>query len=130
MAAVETVTIEPDEAGMRLDRWFKAHYPDLSFTHLQKLLRSGQVRVDGGRVKSSTRLEPGQAVRVPPLVRDSAPAETGDNDVSLSSETGEEDRPKGRGGAAARTGKAAGTQKGKRLSDADFLRSIILHEDD
>src|SRR6185295_13277926 len=68
-AAVETRTIEPDEAGMRLDRWFKAHYPDLSFTHLQKLLRSGQVRVDGGRAKSSTRLEPGQAVRVPPMER-------------------------------------------------------------
>ena len=52
---------------MRLDRWFKTHFPDLAFGHLQKLLRSGQVRVDGGRVKTSTRLEPGQAVRIPPL---------------------------------------------------------------
>ena len=68
MPALKTRTVEPDEAGMRLDRWFKAHFPDLSFGHLQKLLRSGQVRVDGGRVKTSTRLEPGQAVRVPPLV--------------------------------------------------------------
>ena len=67
MTGNETLTVEPDEAGMRLDRWFKAHYPELSFGHLQKLLRSGQVRVDGGRVKTNTRLEPGQAVRVPPL---------------------------------------------------------------
>ena len=47
---------------MRLDRWFKTHFPDLAFGHLQKLMRSGQVRVDGGRVKTNTRLEPGQAV--------------------------------------------------------------------
>src|SRR5436190_11687362 len=68
MIGNETLTVDKDEAGMRLDRWFKAHYPDLTFAHLQKLLRSGQVRVDGGRVKSSTRLAPGQAVRVPPLM--------------------------------------------------------------
>lgn len=52
---------------MRLDRWFKAHFPDLSFGHLQKLLRSGQVRVDGGRVRTNTRLASGQSVRIPPL---------------------------------------------------------------
>src|SRR4051794_24867905 len=67
MATLETRTVEPDEAGMRLDRWFKSHYPELSFGHLQKLLRSGQIRVDGGRVKTNARLAPGQAVRVPPL---------------------------------------------------------------
>ena len=49
---------------MRLDRWFKAHYPGLGFGHLQKLLRSGQVRVDGGRAKADTRVNPGQTVRV------------------------------------------------------------------
>ena len=52
---------------MRLDRWFKSHYPGLGFGHLQKLLRSGQVRVDGARAKSDTRIEPGQMIRVPPL---------------------------------------------------------------
>ena len=52
---------------MRLDRWFKSHFPGLSFGHLQKLLRSGQVRIDGGRAKSDTRIEPGQMIRVPPL---------------------------------------------------------------
>jgi 23S rRNA pseudouridine955/2504/2580 synthase len=67
MAGVEQITVQKDEQGMRLDRWFKVHYPGLGFGHLQKLLRSGQVRIDGGRAKSDTRLEPGQSVRVPPL---------------------------------------------------------------
>lgn len=67
MASVETRTVERDEAGMRLDRWFKAHFPGLGFGHLQKLLRSGQIRVDGARAKTNVRLEPGQSIRVPPL---------------------------------------------------------------
>jgi 23S rRNA pseudouridine955/2504/2580 synthase len=67
MAGVQLKTIDPDEAGMRLDRWFKTHFPGLGFGQLQKLLRSGQIRVDGGRVKSDTRVQPGQTVRVPPL---------------------------------------------------------------
>lgn len=56
---------------MRLDRWFKVHYPGLGFGHLQKLLRSGQIRVDGSRAKSDTRLLAGQSVRIPPLPVDS-----------------------------------------------------------
>ncbi len=60
------VRVRP-QAGMRLDRWFKTHFPGLGFGHLQKLLRSGQVRVDGGRAKADTRVEPGQVIRVPPL---------------------------------------------------------------
>jgi len=58
--------IEAEEAGQRLDRWFHRHYPQLSHGHLQRLLRSGQVRVDGRRVKSGHRLEAGQQVRIPP----------------------------------------------------------------
>lgn len=67
MAGVEQIKVEAGEAGMRLDRWFKTHYPGLGFSHLQKLLRSGQVRVDGGRAKADTRIQPGQSIRVPPL---------------------------------------------------------------
>ena len=67
MAGVEQITVEAGEAGMRLDRWFKTHFPGLGFGHLQKLLRSGQVRVDGGRATADTRVEPGQVIRVPPL---------------------------------------------------------------
>ncbi len=55
---------------MRLDRWFKAHYPGLGFGQLQKLLRTGQVRLDGARAKADTRVQPGQVVRVPPLATD------------------------------------------------------------
>ncbi len=69
MSAVELHEVGPDESGMRLDRWFRQHYPALGHVQLQKLLRSGQVRVDGGRVKASSRLEAGQRVRVPPPVR-------------------------------------------------------------
>ena len=57
---------------MRLDRWFKAHYAGLGFGHLQKLLRSGQVRINGGRAKSDTRIEAGQSIRIPPLEIDKA----------------------------------------------------------
>ncbi len=54
MAGVEQITVGKDEQGMRLDRWFKVHFPGLGFGHLQKLLRSGQIRVDGGRVKADS----------------------------------------------------------------------------
>jgi len=64
---VENRSVSDGEDGMRLDRWFKTHHPDLPHSRLEKLLRTGQVRVGGGRVKASTRLEAGQVVRVPPL---------------------------------------------------------------
>ena len=67
MSAVETRTVTADEAEIRLDRWFKRHFPEVTHGHLQKLLRTGQVRVDGKRADASTRLAPGQAIRVPPL---------------------------------------------------------------
>ena len=73
MATVETITVGEDEAGMRLDRWFKQHYPGLSFVALQKLLRSGQIRLDGKRVETSDRVAVGQMVRVPPLAVDAKP---------------------------------------------------------
>ncbi len=67
MSGVQTVTVTEGDADMRLDRWFKQHYPALAFGRLQKLVRTGQVRVDGKRAKTSQRLEPGQQVRVPPM---------------------------------------------------------------
>jgi 23S rRNA pseudouridine955/2504/2580 synthase len=60
-------TVSEDEADVRLDRWFRRHFPALGQGALQKLCRTGQVRVDGQRVEASTRLAPGQAVRVPPM---------------------------------------------------------------
>ena len=61
-----TALVEQDEAGLRLDRWFKRHYPALAHGPLEKLLRTGQVRVDGKRAHAGDRLEPGQAIRIPP----------------------------------------------------------------
>ena len=68
-APVETIKVARDEAGMRLDRWFRVHFPDVGHVYLQKLLRTGQVRVDSRRVEANARLEAGAEVRVPRIVR-------------------------------------------------------------
>jgi 23S rRNA pseudouridine955/2504/2580 synthase len=65
--SVQTFEVGEDEEGMRLDRWFKRRMPMLSLSHLNKIVRTGEVRVDGERVKTATRLAKGQSVRVPPL---------------------------------------------------------------
>src|SRR5438874_1773033 len=65
---VQTRAVTGDEAGLRLDRWFQRHFPELSHGALQKLLRTGQVRLDGKRVEGRDRIEPGQTVRLPPGV--------------------------------------------------------------
>ena len=76
---VQTVTVTPDESGMRVDRFFEARFPGLSFSHIQRIIRKGEVRVNGKRTQPKARLEKGQAVRIPPLKteasspRDNAP---------------------------------------------------------
>ncbi len=67
MSGVVTLTVSEDEDGMRLDRWFAVHYPGLPFGRVQKLIRTGQVRIDKGRAQTSSRLAAGQQVRVPPV---------------------------------------------------------------
>jgi 23S rRNA pseudouridine955/2504/2580 synthase len=74
VSRVRSLTVTDDEAGLRLDRWFRRHFAALSHSRLEKLLRTGQVRIDGKRVKAGTRLSPGQAVRVPPNVAGEMPA--------------------------------------------------------
>lgn len=76
MSKVQSVTVPDGDDGLRLDRWFKRRYPDLTHGRLEKLLRTGQVRVDGARVKASHRIAPGQVIRVPPLKDAPVPAET------------------------------------------------------
>ncbi|ACK49072.1 pseudouridine synthase, RluA family [Methylocella silvestris BL2] len=71
--SVQTYEVAEDEDGLRLDRWFKRRIPALSLSHLNKIVRTGQVRVDGARVKTATRLAQGQNVRVPPLNLEAAP---------------------------------------------------------
>jgi 23S rRNA pseudouridine955/2504/2580 synthase len=65
--SAQNLQVSEDEEGMRLDRWFKRRIPTLSLSHLNKIVRTGQVRVDGARVKTATRLAAGQTVRIPPL---------------------------------------------------------------
>ena len=64
----ETRTIDEDDDGIRLDRWFKRHYPLVTHVLLEKLLRKGEVRLDGKRAKAADRVAAGQAMRLPPQV--------------------------------------------------------------
>jgi 23S rRNA pseudouridine955/2504/2580 synthase len=100
MSGVELRAVAAEEAELRLDRWFRRHFPDLSHGRLQKLLRTGQVRIDGRRADAGARLRPGQSIRIPPL---GEPAE---------------------GGAPRRAPPAVDS------GAADWLRSRILHEDE
>ena len=67
MTQVRHVTVSPGDEHMRLDRWFHREFPAVTHGHLAKLLRTGQVRLDGRRCKPGDRLVAGQTVRVPPL---------------------------------------------------------------
>ncbi|SEW47344.1 ribosomal large subunit pseudouridine synthase C [Cognatiyoonia koreensis] len=67
MSGVQTRTIGPDDADQRLDRYLRRLFPHLTQGRIEKMCRKGELRVDGGRVKSNTRLDVGQTVRIPPL---------------------------------------------------------------
>ena len=64
---VQTAQVTADEAGMRVDRFLEARFPRLSFSHIQRIIRKGELRVNGRRAQPKQRLEAGQAVRIPPL---------------------------------------------------------------
>jgi 23S rRNA pseudouridine955/2504/2580 synthase len=64
---VQTVAVTPDESGMRVDRFLEARFPRLSFSHIQRIIRKGELRVNGRRAQPKDRLQAGQAVRIPPL---------------------------------------------------------------
>jgi 23S rRNA pseudouridine955/2504/2580 synthase len=64
---VQNVAVTADEAGMRVDRFLEARFPGLSFSHIQRVIRKGELRVNGRRAQPKQRLEAGQAVRIPPL---------------------------------------------------------------
>ena len=100
-ARVETVEVARDEGGLRLDRWFRVHFPEVGYSYLQKLLRSGQVRVDSRRAQANTRLEAGQQVRVPAVVRQPPKA-----------------------------GPSVAPPLGLSKADRDFIEGLILYEDD
>lgn len=81
MKEVRILFVAPGEDGVRLDRWFKRRWPHINHIQINKLTRSGQIRVDGARAKPDTRLTAGAQVRVPPLPE--AP-EPGDQKPGLS----------------------------------------------
>lgn len=94
---VQTVTVAPDENGMRVDRFFEARFPGLSFSHIQRIVRKGEVRVNGKRTETKSRLEAGQSIRIPPLqlaaprVREDSPQLLKDRDYLRSITLAEDD---------------------------------------
>ncbi len=74
MTMIQHRKVSQDEGDLRLDRWFRRHFPDLGHGHLAKLLRTGQIRVDGKRAKAGLRIAPGQTIRIPPMVDGAARA--------------------------------------------------------
>ena len=92
--------VAPDEADLRLDRWFRRHFPSLPHGHLQKMLRKGLVRVGGKRADSSDRLCEGQIIRLPPSLLE-----------------GDSPRP-------------TPVRTGKPVRNPEKLKSLILYEDD
>lgn len=101
MSSVEIRKVEAADTEMRLDRWFKRHFPALSHGRLEKLLRTGQIRVNGGRVKAADHVSTGDEIRVPPL--------------------GEAPKPKHDGGPKGLSPKVA--------EIAEALRRSIIHRD-
>jgi len=71
---IRTFTVTEDDDGIRLDRWFKRHMPEVSFNVVSRWARTGQLRVAGKRAVPGDRVEAGQEIRVPPL--ESAPTRT------------------------------------------------------
>lgn len=97
---VVTLDVGADEDDTRLDRWLRRKFRGLTQGQIEKALRSGQIRVDGGRAKSNTRLKAGQSVRVPPM--------------QVAAED-EDDKPR-----AAKV----------KSTDAQMMRSLVIYEDD
>ena len=74
MSGVQVIEIAEVDSGQRLDRYLKRRFPQLSQGRIEKMCRKGELRLDGGRVKASTRVEEGQALRVPPVPDERAEA--------------------------------------------------------
>lgn len=82
MSGVKLLTVSEDEGEQRLDKWFKRRFPHVTQGAVEKMCRTGQVRVDGGRAKASDRVIPGQVIRVPPLPDNDAPSRPRPDGVS------------------------------------------------
>lgn len=82
MSGVKLLTVSVDEGEQRLDRWFKRRFPHVTQGSVEKMCRTGQVRVDGARAKAADRVAPGMVIRVPPLPDSDAPSRPRPDGVS------------------------------------------------
>ncbi|WP_129791902.1 RluA family pseudouridine synthase [Sphingosinicella sp. CPCC 101087] len=97
---VRTFTVEEEDDGIRLDRWFRRNLPEASFGMVARWARTGQLRVDGRRAAPGDRIEAGQTIRVPPI-----------------------DEP------AAETGRSRPVRETLTPDEVDFVRSLVIHSD-
>ena len=56
MSGVKLLTVSADEGEQRLDKWFKRRFPQISQGHVEKMCRTGQIRIDSARAKASDRV--------------------------------------------------------------------------
>ena len=84
MSGVKLLTVSADEGEQRLDKWFKRRFPQISQGHVEKMCRTGQIRIDSARAKASDRVAPGMVIRVPPLPDAEAPSRPYDAKVNQS----------------------------------------------
>ncbi len=101
MSAVSHHKVQPHENDWRIDKWFKKNFPDLGFGRLSKLMRTGQVRANGKRIKAGFRVAEGMEIRVPPI---------GDNPNA---------------------GRKYSSKADKKYSDEDagFMRDMVIYQD-
>lgn len=64
--AVRKVNIDADSAGQRVDNFLRKELPGVPRSRVYRLLRRGEVRINGGRVRADYRLREGDLVRIPP----------------------------------------------------------------
>ena len=66
MPEPRTFTVSEDDDGIRLDRWFKRHMPEVSFNIVSRWSRTGQLRLNDRKAAPGDRIETGQEIRFPP----------------------------------------------------------------
>ena len=82
MSGVKLLTVSADEGEQRLDKWFKRRFPQISQGHVEKMCRTGQIRIDSARAKASDRVAPGMVIRVPPLPDTEAPSRPAESRIN------------------------------------------------
>jgi len=90
VSEARTFTVAGDDDGIRLDRWFKRHMPDVSFNIVSRWARTGQLRLDGKKATPGDRIALGQKIRVPPI--EATPARTARPERKLVELTEDEQR--------------------------------------